>query len=814
MSRRPHRLATALPRISPILYLLLALASVAGLRSAERPAPPAGTSNGLVWLETEFFEDLGGWTRDWQFVDQMGSPYLMAIGYGTPVADARTTARSVKPGQYRLWVRSKDWMPQHHPGRFELSLAGQRISRAFGASGREGWIWEDGGLHTLGGDVTLSLHDLAGYYARCDVVVLSPDPAWTPPVGKDEIRTLRIAHGALSPTVEDMGTYDVVVAGGGIAGTFAAISAARLGAKTILIQNRSLLGGNASTENLVPPVGAMQNRLTKEEIELDPRETGLIEEINLYGKQRYFEVGKYWPSRLRLLAEAEPNLRILFNTEATGVAMRSPTEIGTVLCTNIDTGRRGAVRGTLFIDCTGSGTIGLKAGARYMIGKEPKDLYGETKAPATASSETLGSSLKYWYTKQDKVSSFTTPAWAHHFRQCSDFGEIRDRHPSATGIDNQWVIELGGVTHTYDQAEEVRDDLLRLIYGLWDHIKNHCTDPVNKDAPQMSLAWVGHVVGMRENYRLRGDYVMSETDVTQQKLLPDRIAYGGWGLDDHPSLGFFDKSRLKNHTHGGLLFSVPYRSLYSENIGNLMMAGRNISVSHVALTATRVMLTTGTIGQAAGTAAGLAIRRKTNPRGIYTNHLAELQQRLLKDGSYLIEVPNEDPRDLARQARATASSEGTPAVDAINGFSRARLPTTYARAEPRRNAWTPAPGAEGEQWLQLAWEQPQAFNVVHVVFQNRGRLAHRNFTLERHDGSGWKKIADVENPQAHRRLVLPVGPINAQALRVVFRENVHYHGGLCELRVYQEDEPTVEMIRRINRTVNTPVENVLLPWER
>jgi hypothetical protein len=283
-----------------MLALGLPVAFGAGLAGAAVADSRRVTKPEVIWLETESFVDVGGWTKDWQFVDQMGSPYLMAIGYGTPVADARTTIKGVKPGNYRLWARTKDWAPQFHPGRFEIAVGGKKVAQVFGGSGREGWTWEDGGLHRLEGDVSLAMHDLGGYYARCDVIVLSADPDWVPPSGKGELENLRIQHGAVSREIQEAGTYDVVVVGGGIAGTFAAVSAARQGAKTILIQNRSMLGGNASTENLVPPVGAMQHPklLTKEEIELDPRETGLIEEINLYGKQRYFEVGKYWPSRL------------------------------------------------------------------------------------------------------------------------------------------------------------------------------------------------------------------------------------------------------------------------------------------------------------------------------------------------------------------------------------------------------------------------------------------------------------------------------------------------------------------------------------
>ncbi|PAW67824.1 MAG: hypothetical protein B9S34_04405 [Opitutia bacterium Tous-C1TDCM] len=792
------------------VLLAAAVGSPAPLRAA---AADAVGKPGLVWLETENFKQPGGWTKDWQFIDQMGSPYLMAIGYGSPVADATTTVERLPAGRYRLWARTNDWVPQHHPGKFEIKLNGRSVPMVFGASGRDGWTWEDGGVHALEGDVAVALHDLQGYYGRCDVVVLARDPDWVPPAGKTEIAALRLAHGALSAEIHEAGTYDVVVVGGGIAGTFAAVSAARQGAKTMLIQNRALLGGNASTENLVPPVGAMQNRLTKEQIELDPRETGLIEEVNLYGRQRYFEVGRYWPSRLQLLAEAEPNLVTRFLTEATGVELRDG-EIAAVLCTEIETGRRLRIRGRLFVDATGNAVVGLWAGAQAMYGKEPKAMYNETKAPDTASDDVLGSSLKYWYTKANGNMPFAGPAWAYPFHQCSDFGTIRDRHPSVAGIDTQWVIELGGTGRTYEKAEATRDDLIRLIYGLWDHVKNHCKDPVNADAAKLQLAWVGHVVGMRESFRLLGDYVMVESDVTKQPLLDDRVAYGGWGLDDHPSLGFFDKTRLKNHTHGGLLFSVPYRSLYSANIPNLMMAGRNISVTHVALTATRVMLTTGTIGQAVGTAAGMCIAKDVKPRAIYQRHLEELQQQLLKDGAYLIELPNLDPRDLARKATASASSEKAPAREAVNGYSRARFPTTTANATMRENAWLPDPAAAGEQWLQLAWDSPQPFNVVHVVFQNRGKLAPRKFRLEARVGGAWRTVADVANADGARRLVLPVGKVEGDALRVVLTENIHYHGGICEVRVYRETEAAIEQIKSINRVVATPLGEVPLPWER
>ena len=710
----------------------------------------------LIWLEAEHFENLGGWTNDWQFFDQMGSPYLMAIGYGAPVADAKTTLTVKKPGRYRLWVRTLDWWPENHPGTFDVLVNGKKARRPLGASGQKEWLWEDGGTFSLSNKVDLQLKDRTGYYGRCDAIVFSSDTTWTPPTGKTELMALREKYGAISQQVKDMGKYDVVVVGGGIAGCMAAVSAARQGVRTVLIQNRDQLGGNASLENLVPPVGSVKTKLSEEEKKYDPRETGLIEEVATYGDQKYFTAGKYWPSRLLSLVESEPNLDQFLNTHATRVQMGSDQHISGVECIVLPEGQRVKFNGKLFIDCTGNGIVGVKAGAEYLYGRESKDMYDETKAPDTADKTTLPSSLKYWYLAHDQPQPFASPAWIYSFPNCSDFGE--GRHPKVGPIDNQWVIELGGTNRTYTNAEEVRDDLFRLIYGIWDHLKNHCPE-AKESAQNLKLAWVGHVVGLRESYRLLGDYVMSERDVTEQRLLPDRVAYGGWGLDDHPSEGFFDKVRLNNHTHKGVLHSIPYRSLYSKNIDNLMMAGRDISVTHVALTATRVMYTTGIIGHAAGTAAGLCIEKDTTPRGLYQNHLDELQQQLLKEGAYLIELPNQDPNDLALRATAKASSTLAPAAEAVNGYARARLPITLPYAETRLNAWIPDTLSTEPEWLELSWPSPQSVNVVHVTFQNR-ELAPRHFRIDQLKGGKWVTLKTVDNLNQVRRFVLPVGDIS------------------------------------------------------
>ena len=596
-----------------------------------------------IWLEAELFDDPGGWTNDAQFIDQMGSPYLLAIGLNGPVKDAVAEVDVPAAGSYGLWVRCRNWIPEHSPGRFQMVLGENTVERVFGRSKKKGWIWERGGTHQLErGKLRVRLRDLTGHYGRCDAIVLSDDPDFRPPEDREKLAEARIRHGGMSRDVRNMGPYDTVVVGGGLAGTFAAVASARMGCRTALVQNRPMLGGNASTEIRVPPGGD----LTREP--LDPGEGGIIEEVR--GPVQGY------PERMLKVVRAEPKLDLLLSTHATGVVMKAPDRIEAVTAVNVKTNQRLRLAGTIFIDCTGDGSVGVWAGAEYRHGREPRAMYQESRAPAVGDSHTLGGTLRYASRLRAEPVEFKAPAWARKFPKCDDFGP--QRHPQVRFGDWQWVIEYGGVRNTYDDAEEVRDELLRIIWGMWDHAKNHCPR-LEKEAARCELSWVSHVVGKRESRRLIGDYVMTEHDVGNQTLFPDRVAYGGWGIDLHPPGGFYDPGPPAEFSHE-VKFSVPLRSLYSKNIQNLMMAGRCTSVSHAALGTTRLMITCGLQGQAVGTAAGLCKERNTTPRGLYQRHVGELQQQLLKDGCYLIDLPNEDPGDLARGAAATASSVAPP----------------------------------------------------------------------------------------------------------------------------------------------------------
>ena len=598
----------------------------------------------VVWMETERFRDPGGWVNDSQFIDQMGSPFLLAIGLDGPVKDAVTQVKIPAAGKYRLWARCHDWLPEYSPGRFQVGLAGRLLEHPFGQSKAKGWVWEDGGVYQLPqGPLEVRLHDLTGHYGRCDALVLTDDLEGRLPDDLGAIAALREQHGGVSRQIERRKPYDTVVVGGGLAGTFAAVAAARLGARVALIQDRPVLGGNSSTEVLVLP----QGDTTREP--LDPGEGGIVEEVR--GDSEGYS------QRLLDLVKREKNLDLYLNTHATGVEMISGDTIGAVEALHATTGQRMAISGTTFIDCTGDGSIGVWAGAEYRHGREPSSMYHETRAPEQADTHTMGGTLRYATKLEAGPVEFAAPAWARHFEKCSDFGP--GRHPQLLYGGWQWVIEYGGMLDTYKDAEAIRDELLRIIWGMWDHAKNHC-EKLSKQAAPYKLVWVSHVVGKRESRRLIGDYVMTEHDIDPAVLPPDRVSYGGWGIDIHPPGGFYDEGAPAVFSHK-VKFSVPFRSLYSKNIRNLMMAGRCISVSHAALGATRVMITCGMQGQAVGTAAALCKQFATTPRGIYQQYITQLQQQLLKDGAYLIDLPNRDPRDLARTARRVSASSTAPA---------------------------------------------------------------------------------------------------------------------------------------------------------
>ena len=288
------------------------------------------------------------------------------------------------------------------------------------------------------------------------------------------------------------------------------------------------------------------------------------------------------------------------------------------------------------------------------------------------------------------------------------------------------------------------------------------------------------------------------------------MAFGGWIVDDHYSEGFFHQGSFgphyddKVHAYQGQAYSIPFRCLYSKNIENLMMAGRDISASHLALANTRVMLTCAVIGHAAGTGAAFCVQQRTTPRGIDQNHIAQLQQQLLKEGAHIIGLRNGDPRDLALAARATASSESSylgqrmAAENVVNGFARA--------AGQQTNAWAPSPERPGPHWVELAWDRAVTLNVVHIAFQTVSS-APRDFAVEVWEGKDWKRVVEIADNR-HRRHVLGLDRKTATKLRVL----VTQPAAVCEVRVYDEPQRLVEVARRAHQNMRLPDQGPWLPW--
>ncbi len=625
----------------------------------------AAASPDVIWVEAERFRDTGGWVPDWQFMDTMGSPYLLANSVGKPVDDAATTVPALTNGTFRLWVRCKDWLPKHSPGKFRVLVNDKPAATVFGAASTDAWQWVDGGEFELEqGRVTLRLQDLTGWWGRCDAIVLSR--SIVPSNDAVELARQREVYGGVSATVEARGPYDVVVVGGGLAGCAAAVAAARNGCSVALVQDRPTLGGNASSEIGV----AISGDTSKEP--LDPRETGIVEELvpptGGAGRSPQFEK----------VVRDETNIDLLLGIRATGVTMAGPRKIRSVLACNPLTGQRLDVSGTHFIDCTGDAWVGFWAGADYRTGREGTAEYGEPAAPAEADPYSLSTSLNRSGLKtHDAPVPFKAPAWAYSWAACSDFdqspkttvhsrGDLppegwhntargKGRHPERTGdVLHAWWLEFGGVLNTIQDAERIRDEIFRIKIGLWDHVKNHCPrlrdENVNRE-----FASCTHIAAKRESRRLLGDYVFSQRDYMERRTHPDTVFYAGYNVDPHHPQGFWtigaQAFRLYHYK-----VSVPYRILYSRNVNNLFMAGRNVSATHLGMNGVRVMRTTCMMGQVVGTAAGLAKAHETSARGVGEQYIGDLQQALLRDGCYLMGVHNTDPADLARRATVTASS--------------------------------------------------------------------------------------------------------------------------------------------------------------
>lgn len=457
-------------------------------------------------------------------------------------------------------------------------------------------------------------------------------------------------------------SYDVAVLGGGAAGICAAVSAARLGSKVVLVQDRPVLGGNASSEMRVHLNGV--NRLNTG---LAERETGIIEEMLLHNRfenpQESFPV---WDHVLYDFVMRENNIELMLNTQGIEAIMDGKN-IKQVRCWQLTTEIEYLINAKVFIDCSGDGLVAATAGAEYRTGREGKAEFNETFAPDKPDGWQMGASLLMSAKDMERPMPYEAPSWAIKY----DAEKAHKRRKFNAYHEGIWWVEVGSDDDIIGDQEINRHKLMGYLHGVWDYIKNSGKFP---ESENLALDWVGSLPSRRESRRFIGDYIHSERDLTGYKDFTDAVAFGGWGIDEH-NPGGMDNIQLAPttfHAHFDEVYQIPFRSLYAKSIANLLFAGRNVSQTHIALASSRIMATCALMGQAVGTAAHLCIKKNTTPRSLAKNHINDLQEQLLRDDAFIPKRPANDPLDLARKASeilASSTSSGNPKF-LTNGMSR------------------------------------------------------------------------------------------------------------------------------------------------
>ena len=541
-----------------------------------------------------------------------------------------------------------------------------------------------------------------------------------------------------------------------MAGLCCAVAAAREGVRVALIQNRPMIGGNASSEIRMHICGADHHGTRP-----NARETGILEEILLEHKHR--NPGMSWAifdSILWEKAAFQDGLDLYLNTHVTGVVAEPISQrqdgqvpdsytrkIQSLQAVQMTTEKEFLFTADIFVDATGDGFVGAQAGADAVIGRENKDQLDEADGLDEADSCTMGSSLMFKARDMGKEVPFIKPFWADAYTN----EDMRYR-PITEICSGYWWIELGGgAQRVIEEGEQIRDDLLKAVYGVWNYIKNSRTSEGQLRFPEAAaydLEWVGFLPGKRESRRLLGDYVLTEQDCVETHLdeqngksfgkpvgtsaetqgepqtarrigtrFPDTVAYGGWPVDVHTIEGFRKLNQEPNRTYlMEDVYAIPYRCYYSRNVSNLMMAGRDISASHLAFASSRVMATCAIGGQAVGTAAAMACQENLSPRALGQTCMQQLQQKLIWNDCYLPSIPYQwDENTRPQSVFASSQREGHEAEKILDPWSRTigEIHHDWQPEDPQREA------EEGTApWLELAWLEPIFVNQLQILFDS------------------------------------------------------------------------------------------------
>ncbi len=726
--------------------LLAAMATL--LAGAERP-------EGVVFVEAESFQRPGGWSLDTQFIQIMGSPYLLAHGLGKPVEDASTTVSFPATGEYHVYVRTKDWVARWNapgaPGRFQLLVGGKPLAATFGTEGAD-WHWQSGGKVSIDSqEVELALHDLTGFGGRCDAILFARDAGYAPPNSNEAFASWRKQLLGLPEEPAATQPYDLVVVGGGYSGCGTAISAARMGCKVALIQDRPVLGGNSSSEIRVWPQGKTRRGLF-------PRIGEIIEEFSPNPKESPGTDDEFQDALKTEVVTAEKNISLFLNH----CAYKVETDAGritAVIAFDTRTGRHTRFVGKFFTDCTGHGTIGYLAGADC----------------DTTEKGHMGMSNMWRWAETDQPQSFPEVPWALDL-EMDDF-PYPGKRGATTGGAGPWFWETGFDKDPIADLEYMRDWNHRAIFGAWNAMKNRGGRAQHEKAV---LTWVAYIGGPRESRRLLGDLILTQEDVIQLKSYPDATVPSTWSIDLHyprkefipekyPEDPFISVAEFQHHVDRTNGYPVPYRCFYSRNVPNLFMAGRCISVSHEALGTVRVMKTCGMMGEVVGKAASICLANSCGPRQVYEQYLDDLKK--------LLELPGVARRDSVNGP--IYMSGPVPPVAIVDGpkagIDPGSLPGTVvddAKADLTGN-WGSGTGLEGYIGYSYQYStDPDAQARFPIEVKENGRyeirLAYRD-----HENRGASVPVEVRHADGKAELV-----INMQ-------ERPKLEGGFTSLGVFR-----------------------------
>ena len=597
-----------------------------------------GCRNEELFVEAESFSVKGGWQVDQQFMDVMGSPYLIAHGAGVPVEDASAQVRLPGKGEWHLFVRTFNWVSPWYdgegPGKFKVAVDGDELPETLGAAGSK-WMWQyAGSFETASRNISVALKDMTGFDGRCDALYFSrvKNPELPEDVaGMRELRS-RLIRNFNVPS--DKGQYDLVVAGGGVAGMCAAVAAARQGLKVALIHDRPVLGGNNSAEVRVHLGGSI-------ECGPYPNLGNMIKEFGHTKKGNAKSAENYEDWKKMSFVENEENISLFLNTHVTDLEMKDGS-IEALLARNIETGELMRFSAPVFSDCTGDASVGYLAGAEWRTGRESLAETGEPGAVEVADRQVLGASVQWNSKDMGKPSPF--PVF--------EYGKVFTEESVQKVKGGEWTWETGMLRDQVLEAERVRDHGLLVVYSNWSYLKNHSS--VKEEFADRALDWVAYVAGKRESRRLVGDVMLTQNDILHQVPYEDATCATSWSIDLHypdpANTAFFPGDEFKAVCTQEYIeiYPIPYRCFYSKNIPNLFMAGRNISVTHVALGTVRVMRTTAMMGEVVGLAASVCHRHGCLPRDVYRTHFADLQA-LMEQGAGKQGLPNNQLFNVGRK---------------------------------------------------------------------------------------------------------------------------------------------------------------------